>query len=200
MNDSLAEIYMDPAFPLDLPLLETLVRDGGFQLNRNHESIYLLDENGDGHPIDALSLAARLIAREDTQFQFWEKVWEGKYPGDLYCRVRFKSRAIIVEFGELPHDSHLFLQGIWRVAKCLLANQQIMGIVVDLVGDTQDYFDWQDFFIERRAYRGRRPDVLCFEKDLDDLLPTTCHGDPRIDLTYHTVICTKRLAPVLDQH
>jgi hypothetical protein len=200
MNASLIAIYMSPGLPLRLSFLEELVRTGGYQLqNPQNGGITFIDEMGDFHTIQAHFLTTRLSQREDTRFQFWEVAWEGKYPGDLYCRVIFKTGSIVIEFGELPRGSDLLVKGILDISQGLLDDEQIIGLVIDRPGITEEYADWYGFFVEGEAYDGTCPDLLCLRKGMEGLLPVSCRGYLKSSRVHHTVVYDGQMAQLLGE-
>jgi hypothetical protein len=201
MNASLIAVYMKPDAGMDLGFLEELVRGGGFRLhNPQTGHITLIDDEGDFYVVARDALSARLIQCEDTRLQFWESNCEGKYVGDLYCRVRFRSEAIVVEIGELPRDSECLLRGIWVSCRERLDDGSIIGLIVDREGVTEEYADWDAFFIGRTPYEGPCPDVLCVENGQERLLPASCLTHRREARSRHIIAFEEQMAGVLAGH
>lgn len=200
MNASLIAIYMKPGISLKLGFLEELARAGGFQLqNRQNGRITLIDDEGESCAVEERVLAARIDQREDTRLQFWEQKWDSRYPGDLYCRVAFKATTVVVEFGELPHDSDLLLKGIWGNSRRLLDDRDALGLVIDRRGITEEYADWDAFFVEGKSYDGPCPDLLCFDADRARILPASCQEHHRRVHGYYIVLLSEQMAQLLEE-
>jgi hypothetical protein len=199
MNASLIAIYMTPDAGMELGFLEELVRGGGFQLqNPQTGCITLIDDEGEFYVTERDALIARVSQREDTRLQFWESSWEGKYARDLYCRVSFRNEAIVVELGELPRNSDSLLKGVWSLCRGRLDDGRIIGLVVDRQGVTEEYADWDTFFIGGRAYEGPCPDVLCVGKDQEQLLPASCLTRRRAARAHHIIVFDERMDHILE--
>lgn len=195
MNASLIAIYMKIDATLDLGLLEGLVRGGGFRLqNPQSGMITLIDDEGELCVIDRGTLVARVSERKDIRMQFWESRRGDKCPRDLYCRVLFRSEAVVIELGELPGDSDALLRGMWTLCRAKLDHGEIIGLVVDLRGVTEEYADWDAFFLHGAGYDGPCPDVLCVRKEQEQLVPKTCVHHCRDSRVRHITVINKKSA------
>lgn len=200
MNASLIAIYMTPNSRLGLDLLEKLVGGGGFGLqNPRTGKITLIDDAGEFHVTDENTLAAGISQRKDTRMQFWESPRGDEYPRDLYCQVVFKSEAVVVEFGELPRNSDALLKGIWTLCRAKLDDGEIIGLVVDLRGITEEYADWDAFFLYGIGYEGPCPDALCVRKEDERLLPETCVARRRCSRVQHIAVYNRQIAHALTE-
>ncbi len=175
MNANYIGVYLNVSGGLGLAVLESLVREGGFQLlNKQSGRTTRIDDEGESLETTSSVLAARMCRSEDTRFQLWESSWTGKHPGDLYCRVLFKSEAAVVEFGDLPRNSDSLVRGLWRRCCEMLDDGGILGVVVDLSGVTEDFADWDAFFIGQKNYQGPCPDILCVGRGASERVPSEC--------------------------
>jgi hypothetical protein len=189
---------MKPDVRVELECLEKLVSGAGFGLhNPLNGVITLIDDEGEFHDVDRAALVSRIAQRKDTSFQFWELEWVGNYPGDLYCRLVFKKEASVVEFGWLPRELDPFLVGAWSFSREKLDDGGILGFVIDRHGITEEYADWDAFFLRRNAYDGPCPDVLCVTRDQEQLLPETCASHRRHERLHHIVMCSEGIERVL---
>lgn len=189
MNASLIAVYMKPDTEVELESLEKLVHGGGYAL-RNPQTghVTLVDDEGEFHVVERDALAAGVSQRQDIRLQFWESKWVDKYPRDLYCRLVFKEKAVVVELGELPQDSDALWSGVWSFFRAKLDDDHILGLVVDRRGVTEEYADWDAFFLDGKTYDGPCPDVLCVRKVQEQLLPTSCASHHRYVRPHHIIV------------